>query len=150
MTRICPHCYKRFETTGPFCSVRCQRAVRRHRQSVIWSSLLAILVLGMALRSAPRHEYRPQPNRRFSLQEIKALAVNEDCPICAGKGRLDCGACLQGKIFYLGTTAACPRCQGRGWTACQICSGTGELAEALSAFAPAGEKVATGIPDQSR
>ncbi|MFM2342301.1 MAG: hypothetical protein RLZZ592_1954 [Pseudomonadota bacterium] len=76
------------------------------------------------------------------------LGVSEDCPDCAGRGRLACPACRGGHLD-------CTRCQARGRLVCASCHGSGRLAcpdcqgrgqrEAPTAPRP-GEPAAPAVP----
>ncbi len=131
MTRICPSCHKALEREAKYCSVRCARAMRRQRRRIFFAAALGALILALAIHSAPVSEFRAEPRLPLSAVEIQRLAVDDLCPICAGKGKVDCKVCIAGKIFYMGTSADCSRCEGKGWIICPACAGAGDLNEAL-------------------
>ncbi|MCI0696207.1 hypothetical protein L0337_29920 [candidate division KSB1 bacterium] len=132
MTRICPNCHKVFDHPGKYCSERCSREVRRQRLQLLLASVVGVLVLVFAIYTAPRSDLRPEPSHPLSAFEIQTLAKDDSCPICAGKGKVDCKICIDGKIFYMGTSAECNRCSGRGWIDCPVCKATGKLRDALA------------------
>lgn len=132
MARICPNCHKVFEQSGKYCSERCSREVRRQRLQLLLRSVVGVLVLVFAIYTAPSSDLRPEPNHPISASELRQLAHDDSCPICTGKGKVDCKICINGKIFYMGTSAECNRCRGKGWIACPVCKGTGKLRDALA------------------
>jgi predicted nucleic acid-binding Zn ribbon protein len=132
MAHVCPNCHKVFEQSGKYCSKRCSREVRRQRWRFFMASVVGVLVLVFAIYTAPRSDFRPEPRHPLSASEIQRLAKDDSCPICVGKSKVDCKICIDGKIFYMGTSAECNRCGGKGWIICLICKGTGKLLDALA------------------
>lgn len=132
MARICPHCHKVFDGSGKYCSVRCRRELRRQQWRILQGTVAGMLLLALTVFTAPRSELRPEPSQPISMAGLEQIATGDECPICAGKGKVDCSICVAGKIFYMGTSAECHRCNARGWIDCSTCSGTGTLQKALS------------------
>jgi predicted nucleic acid-binding Zn ribbon protein len=136
MPRICSHCHKLFEHDGKYCSEHCSREVRRRRLHILPAIVVGVLVILFAIYTTPGNDLRPEPSQRVSISELQKLAKDDLCPICAGKGKVDCKICIDGKIFYMGTSMECHRCGGKGWLTCPVCKGTGKLRDALDMAAP--------------
>lgn len=136
MMHMCPNCHTVFDSGNNYCSERCAREVRRHRRQFLLGAMLGALVLALAIYTAPKTEFRPEPRLPISLAEIRQLAHDEFCPICAGKTKVDCNICIDGNFFFMGTSAACSRCAGNGWLLCPACKGSGKLKDALSMAVP--------------
>ncbi len=133
MAAICSNCHTVFEQPGKYCSERCAREVRKHRLQIVLVSVLGVLVIVFAIYTTlPRSDLRPEPRLPVAASEIQKLAQDDLCPLCNGKGKVDCKTCVDGKIFYLGTSAECSRCDGTGWIVCPVCGGTGKVQDALA------------------
>lgn len=133
MKRKWPNCHKIFDSSKKYCSVRCAREVQRQRRQILLGAMLGAVVFAAAIYTTPKTEFRPEPRLPIALAEIRQLAHDDSCPVCAGKTKVDCKVCIDGKIFYMGTSAECNRCRGKGWIICSMCKGTGKLQEALAA-----------------
>lgn len=131
MIRQCPRCLKVFESGDKYCSARCARETHRQWRQALLGVVLGAAVLALAIYTAPKTEFRPEPRLPLSSAEIRQLAHDESCPICAGKTKVDCKVCIDGKFFFMGTSAACSRCAGNGWLTCPVCKGSGKLKDAL-------------------
>jgi len=133
MARMCTNCHKVFDGSKRYCSERCAREVRRQRLQILLGCVLGALVLAFAIYTAPSSDLRPEPRWPMSAFELQQLAHDESCPICAAKTKVDCKVCIDGKIFYMGTSAACSRCSGNGWIICPACKGSGKFSDAIAA-----------------
>jgi hypothetical protein len=122
-----------FDGSKKYCSERCAREVRHQRLQIFFGIVVGALVLAFAIYTAPRSDLRPEPRWPMSAFELQQLAHDESCPICDGKAKVDCKICIDGKIFYMGTSAACGRCSGNGWIICPACKGSGKLGDAMAA-----------------
>jgi hypothetical protein len=100
---------------------------------ILLGSVFGALVLAFAIYTAPSSGLRPEPRWPMSAVELRKLAQDESCPICDGKAKVDCKVCIDGKIFYMGTSAACSRCSGNGWIICPACKGSGKFEDAIAA-----------------
>lgn len=135
MAHKCTNCFRQMDDAGKYCSMRCRREGHQRRRRIILIPVLSLLVLSAVIHFTSRQELQPEPSHPVKLDEIKNLAPDNACPICAGAGKLDCRICIKGKIFYLGTSVACRRCQARGWVECSTCKGTGKLDKVFMAKA---------------
>jgi len=94
--------------------------------------LLSVVALALAMLILPHGELKLEAKHFPSPAEIKALATGDACPVCDGKSRIKCRICINGKIYYMGTSAVCSHCAGQGGIMCVTCRGTGTLRESLT------------------
>jgi len=132
MQNKCPHCDRAVDSGRAYCSDRCRRAIHGQRLRIALITMLGVAAPTLAILILPHGELKLEPKHFPSSAEIKALATGDACPICDGKSRLKCRICINGRIYYMGTSAACRHCAGQGWIVCVVCRGTGKLRESLT------------------
>lgn len=136
MPSICSHCHKWFEHEGKYCSKYCARQLYKQRLQIFIPIAMGFLIILFAIYNTSGNQFQPEPSRQLSAIELQKLAKDDLCPVCAGKGKVDCKVCIDGKIFYMGNSESCHRCKGQGWILCPACKGTGKLSDALAAATP--------------
>lgn len=132
MQNKCPHCDRALDPGSTYCSDRCRRAIHGQRLRIALITMLSMAALALAMLILPHGELKLEPKHFPSPAEIKTLATGDACPVCDGKSRLKCRICINGKIYYMGTSAVCSHCAGQGWIVCVTCRGTGKLRESLT------------------
>jgi len=68
-----------------------------------------------------------EPTEPIDAELIRESHADQTCPVCFGKGFLQCAACEEGRVPFLGGLQECSQCAGTGVKSCPVCKGRGEI-----------------------